>query len=347
MSLKTLKLFTILLPPLIIGGFEYFRHEVLLHMLSMEVGNFYITVLTLLLSFLFAQWMFRKIERMSRRLAEERAHRAVYEERERLARELHDNIAQMLFFLNVKLKQGKTEEARSAVTEIDNHLRQAIFNLRTPPGEGISLRHRTRVWLQEWSAMTGIEAELRYGVPDGVFDVSQELQLFGIIQEACTNIRKHSRASRAVVTLEWHRDTDGRPAVHIRSRGESPVTDSREPGRSSAAAGRLKGETPEGSGVPAGGAPAPGSGSAGPGPGQAAAAGWRLSIKDDGIGMAVPSPDPTAYGLTLLRKRARELGGELRVHTAPGAGTEIEIVGKGGSFDEIPTADRRRSSDGP
>lgn len=63
------------------------------------------TLLTLLLSYLFGTWMFGRIQSMNVKLAEEQAKRAVYEERERLAQELHDNIAQILFFMNVQLKK--------------------------------------------------------------------------------------------------------------------------------------------------------------------------------------------------------------------------------------------------
>jgi two-component system sensor histidine kinase DegS len=51
-----------------------------------------------------------------------------------------------------------------------------------------------------------------------------------------------------------------------------------------------------------------------------------LCIKDDGIGF-----DPTApiqaghYGITMMRERVRSLGGELRIQSAPGAGTELEF----------------------
>ena len=64
-------------------------------------------------------------------------------------RELHDDLAQTLFFLNVKLRQGDIEEAKAAVSEIDNSLRQAIFNLRTPPEEGTSLEQRIHTYLRE------------------------------------------------------------------------------------------------------------------------------------------------------------------------------------------------------
>ncbi|MCS7458812.1 ATP-binding protein [Paenibacillus doosanensis] len=201
MSLRTLKLLTIIVPPVIIGGFEYIRHDFLLDELSMETGNLYITILTLFLSYLFASWMFHSIQRISARLSAEQAKRAVYEERERLAQELHDNIAQILFFLNVQLKKGRIQEARSAVSEIDHHLRQAIFNLRTNPEEGATFAARLGSWLEEWSGITGIAVEQRIEVPEDIVTTSAEVKLFAIIREAFTNIRKHSQADHASIEL--------------------------------------------------------------------------------------------------------------------------------------------------
>jgi len=201
MSLRTLKLFTVLVPVFIIGGFEYVRHEFLLYYLTMEAGNFMIAVITLVLSYWFASWMFDKIKRINGRLTAGEARRAVYEERERLARELHDDLAQTLFFLNVKLKQGELEEAKAAVSEIDNSLRQAIFNLRTPPEEGVAFASRLNTWLQDWQAAAGIAVAAQIEVAADAFRPAEEVQLFGIVQEAFTNIRKHSRAQQATIAL--------------------------------------------------------------------------------------------------------------------------------------------------
>jgi signal transduction histidine kinase len=218
MSLRMLKLLTIVLPPIIIGGFEYFRHLFLLHYLSMEAGNFYITLITLVLSYLFASWMFRSIEISNARLTEVEARRAVYEDRERLARELHDDLAQTLFFLNVKLKQGQIEDAKMAVSEIDSSLRQAIFNLRTPPEEGTAFSLRLHKWLQDWQKITGIELLEDLAFQNDSFSSAEEVQLFGIVQEAFTNIRKHSAAGQASICLLAN-EQEWRLHIHDNGRG--------------------------------------------------------------------------------------------------------------------------------
>ncbi|MGX4583647.1 sensor histidine kinase [Paenibacillus chitinolyticus] len=260
MSLKTLKWLAALTPALFIGGFEFIRHEFMLSYMSMETGNWYITFLTLLVSYIFATWMFRSIERTNNRLARETSKRAVYEERERLARELHDNLAQTLFFINVKLKQGKTEEAKAAVSEIDHHLRQAIFNLRSLPEEGTSFTLRIGKWLQDWEVLTGIETVQNLRAADKVLTAAEEVQIFAIIQEAFTNIRKHSRATQASIDLE----TSG----------------------------------PE----------------------------WSLRIADNGVGFAEDESQRHRYGLTMMRKRAAELGASWELQSSPENGTELSVT---------------------
>jgi signal transduction histidine kinase len=221
MSLRLIKWFTILFPPLIIGGFEHFRHTILDH-LSENVGNLIITLLTLIISYFFVTWMFKIIGCINQRLGEEQAKRAVFEERERLARELHDNIAQILFFLNVSLKKGKVEEARSAITEIDNHLRQAIFNLRSNPEQGVLFNARIQMWLEEWSRLTGVEVNQELRTLPGSFSNKEEIQLFAVIQEAFTNIRKHSLATKATFQLTAEKDSW---TLVIRDNGQGLVND--------------------------------------------------------------------------------------------------------------------------
>lgn len=168
--------------------------------MSMETGNLLITLLTFVLSFFFSLVVFRTIRKMNDRLVEEQSRRAVYEERERLARELHDGIAQTLFYLNVTIKRNQLVEAREAVSSLDNHVRQAIFNLRTLPEEGTTLRTRLDKWLAQWSTLFGITVTSSFTIHDDFFTPREEIQLFAIIQEIFANIRKHANASH--VTLQ-------------------------------------------------------------------------------------------------------------------------------------------------
>lgn len=202
MSLRMLKWLTVAIPTALIGGFEYLRHHVFLDKLSMETGNVYITIMVFILSYAFATWMFRKIRLINTKLTREESHRAVYEDRERLSRELHDNIAQMLFFLNVSLTKNDLEDAKSAVTEIDHHLRQAIFNLRSSLEDGTALDKRVEKWMKEWSAVTGIEVHVDIQPEIPKLSDKESTHLFAVIQEAFINIRKHSLAAHAALTMQ-------------------------------------------------------------------------------------------------------------------------------------------------
>lgn len=194
MSYRKLTFFTALIPTLLIGGFEFFRHSALLHQISMDAGNYLITILTFIISFAFASWMFNTIKKKNQRITNESEMRAIYEERERLAKELHDSIAQTLFLLKVYLKKGKVEEAGSLVNSIDTQLRQAIFNLRMNPTEHVKFANRIENWLEDWSTVSGIEINSDIRLIDHYFTPGEEVLLFGVVQEAFTNIRKHSEA---------------------------------------------------------------------------------------------------------------------------------------------------------
>lgn len=201
-----MKLFTVLIPTFLIGGFEFLRHKVIHHSLSMETGNYLITILTLIISYTFATWMFKAIEMKNQRLTKEREMRAIYEERERLAKELHDSIAQTLFLLKVHLKKGKYDEADFLINSIDTQLRQAIFNLRMDPTEQVHFSHRIQNWLEDWNTVSGIDINLNIVLKDNYFTPAEEVILFGVIQEAFINIRKHSEATS--ITFHFHTDIE-------------------------------------------------------------------------------------------------------------------------------------------
>jgi two-component system nitrate/nitrite sensor histidine kinase NarX len=55
---------------------------------------------------------------------------------------------------------------------------------------------------------------------------------------------------------------------------------------------------------------------------------WRISVRDDGAGFdaAARPPDETHVGLRIMRERAQSIGARVAVHSAPGAGTRVEVV---------------------
>lgn len=144
---------------------------------------------------------------------------AVAEERIRIAHEMHDGLAQILGYVNTKaqaaetyLKREKTQEAAgqlrelaSAAREAYSDVRESIVGLRTLPGAEKTLADVLREYLERWQEMSGISTSLAID-NDVPLTPAIELQLVRIVQEALTNVRKHSRASLARV--EIHRRND-------------------------------------------------------------------------------------------------------------------------------------------
>jgi len=146
------------------------------------------------------------------RLMAELEYKTLIEERSRLAREIHDGLAQTLGLLKLQVAQirsnlGRGEIERSlqliditynTLNEAYEDARQAIDGLRISPVEtGI------RTWLEQilrdFQEVTGIafeiqDRELRTELPSEV-----HVQLIRIVQEALSNIRKHAQASRVWV----------------------------------------------------------------------------------------------------------------------------------------------------
>ena len=156
------------------------------------------------------------------RLHERVLDRAVLEERERIARELHDGLAQVLGYINTQtqavkklLESRKFGEATAELDamggvsrEVYADVREAIVGLRTAPK---GLIPTIREYLSRLPRMDGCDVELR--VDDDAEDVAllppTEIQLVRIVQEALSNVRKHSGASHVEVIIEADEETVG------------------------------------------------------------------------------------------------------------------------------------------
>ena len=99
---SSIRWLTIVLPALVVFGAEVVRHEVLHNLMPEMVGNIATGVSALGMSALILVPIYRRLEDVDARLRATEIEQAVAQERDRLARELHDGVAQALFFLNVK-----------------------------------------------------------------------------------------------------------------------------------------------------------------------------------------------------------------------------------------------------
>lgn len=168
------------------------------------------------------------------------------EERDRLARELHDDLAQMLGYLNVRasiaddlLSSGKVEEARESLVELKQaaktaylDVREQIFNLRTSVSSNSGLLSTLRNYLSEYHIHYGLETKLLYE-RESLANFSDETasQLLRIIQEALTNVRKHAHASVAWIRFVQEGD---QICIQIEDNGQGFYSDApRNSGRQS------------------------------------------------------------------------------------------------------------------
>ncbi|BDG61091.1 PAS domain-containing sensor histidine kinase [Caldinitratiruptor microaerophilus] len=138
---------------------------------------------------------------------------AVAEERRRLAAEIHDSLAQTIAIIGQRVRElrrmlvqgsrevGEYVEAlERVVDQAHREVRQAIFDLKSPVGLGPDFIETLREYLEEFSLIHHIPVELVTAPDTGlVVPLQMEVQLFRIVQEALSNVRKHSQASRVVV----------------------------------------------------------------------------------------------------------------------------------------------------
>ncbi len=158
---------------------------------------------------------------------EERSRRAVEEERERIARELHDIVTHHVSVIVIQAGAGLTaldrrpERARTALEAIDRTSREALTDMRrmlgilgdAPGTPGASTgADEARAPMPRLDGLGElIEAVRAAGLPvelslDGVrrpLDAGVELSAYRIVQEALTNALKHARGARARVRLAY------------------------------------------------------------------------------------------------------------------------------------------------
>lgn len=140
---------------------------------------------------------------------------AALEERNRLARDLHDTVKQQAFatLMQVRAARNLLEEdpqaARQCLEEAENLLKTSqselgrlIAELRPAALEGQGLAGALRQYLQTWTQHTRIPAELNVQ-NERSLPLEVEQALFRIGQEALANVAKHSRASAAGLKLEY------------------------------------------------------------------------------------------------------------------------------------------------
>ncbi|HET9111806.1 MAG TPA: sensor histidine kinase [Ktedonobacterales bacterium] len=202
---------------------------------------------------------------------------AAREERNRLARELHDSIKQQLFSIGVSAAAARARGrvasdtgetgVNAALADIERGAREAqvemtalLQQLRPAPLENVGLVAALRDQCEALGYRTGAEVSVTIGAlpAEDRLPLRAQEQLFRITQEALANVARHARAQHVWLRLE-------RQADEI-----------------------------------------------------------MLEIRDDGQGFDSASVH-SGMGLSNLRERARALGGEAEIQSAPGHGATIRV----------------------
>lgn len=267
------------------------------------------------------------------RLQESLREMAVVAERQRIAREMHDGLAQVLGYVNTKsqaatelLVAGRVADARAQLDELAAaarsvyvDVRETILALRTPIPAGIGLVAAVEDLGHRFSEASKIAVSV--DAPDPVtadaLGPEAEAQVFRIVREALTNVRKHAAARRVRIAF---RATGGELVVTVTDDGRgiaggAGTADPRSP------------VTAVGARVPVG-------------------VGTRSTL-DHGASSSARTALPSAaavspaqapraaraavtdwprYGLDSMRERAAAIGGTVTWSTPPGGGTEVRIV---------------------
>lgn len=138
-------------------------------------------------------------------------------ERNRMAQELHDTVAQALGYLNLKIGMTHTSlasghvdtalanllELKQVISETYTDVREEIFNLRAKVLSGLSFMEVLQRYIDKYRRFYNLDIQLIQEADPALFEFQPEVttQLVRTIQEALINIRKHAKVNQATIRL--------------------------------------------------------------------------------------------------------------------------------------------------
>jgi signal transduction histidine kinase len=146
------------------------------------------------------------------RLRSSEAERATLEERTRLARELHDGLAQDLWFAKLKherLVAFVPEEHRALASEVTEALdsaiaeaKQAVVTMRAEDDRDLSLEELLARAVDDFAGRSGVRADFSAADLPPSLAPRTQVEVVRVLQEALTNVRKHADATVVRVNAE-------------------------------------------------------------------------------------------------------------------------------------------------
>lgn len=177
-----------------------------------------LAILALVVAYVFAETTFRVVQRLQAeafaREQDVQTMNAVMQERARLSRELHDGVAQLVADLLIRLDtikelveadrlqeaDAELERLHGVADELYQDIEESIAGLRTDVMEEGLIR-ALEAHLEKFEERHQISTSLRSDSSAQHLSPLAALQVFRLIQEALTNVRKHAAAREATVTL--------------------------------------------------------------------------------------------------------------------------------------------------
>ena len=159
---------------------------------------------------------------------------AILQDRDRIARDLHDLVIQRLYATGMSLQGAmplltrpeaadRVSNAVDALDETIREIRSAIFSLQPRRRQQRGLRAQVLEVVDEMTAALGFAPSLRLVGPlDETVPADVGEQLLGALREALSNAARHAHASRVDVTVEVRSRTG--PAGPGRRHRDGPVT---------------------------------------------------------------------------------------------------------------------------
>jgi signal transduction histidine kinase len=142
----------------------------------------------------------------------------VLDERQRLAGEIHDTLAQGLAGIITQLEaaeqlrndpdesQRHVEQARKLARESLTEARRSVQALRPGQLEGTHLPEAVAQLAKDWSRASGVAVRIETTGDAVPLSPEIEVTLFRVAQEALTNVAKHAHANRVGLTLSYLED---------------------------------------------------------------------------------------------------------------------------------------------
>lgn len=209
------------------------------------------------------------------KLLEQQRTLAMSQERERLVRDLHDNLGQVFGFINVQAQAIKHELASDKIASASLKLERLAEAAQSSHGEMRTYINNVKSHaaikdllpdigkqIEQMRIHTGINAKLRISDAALIEGLEDDIkgQILNIVKEALNNIRKHAQAKQALMEFK------------------------------------------------------------------AVASEIMVTIEDDGQGFVLVREEKElahGWGLEIMKERAREIGGNIKIESIPGQGTRI------------------------